>query len=115
MRIATFCGDGHLRQAPLSSLRLVLAFHGPGLGPAPTRPSLWSSPRVIDPHLTVLTPARHHYSLRLSRILRCLTILGLQPYARALLDCLEGVFSRHATTIGEETLAYWRNAVGRTS
>lgn len=57
-----------------------------------------------------LTPYNHNF-LRISRILRSLTLLGCQAEATSFLELLEELFKRYKKVIGEETLTYWRNAV----
>lgn len=62
-----------------------------------------------DPRREWLTPHNHNF-LRLTRILKSLTLLGLADRARKLLADLEELYRDHATTIGATTLAYWRAA-----
>lgn len=58
-----------------------------------------------------LTPGNHNM-LRLTRILRCLHLLGLQAAADALLRDLEALYAGGAArAIGPVTLEYWRRAV----
>ena len=58
-----------------------------------------------------LTPNNHNY-LRITRILRSLTLLGQRYRATKLLYVLEhDVYPKHHRVIGEETLGYWRRAV----
>ena len=58
-----------------------------------------------------LTPGNHNL-LRLSRILRCLHVLGLDPEAASLLRELEALYDGGAgRVIGPVTLGYWRRAV----
>jgi len=58
-----------------------------------------------------LTPGNHNF-LRITRILRSLTLLGCAPEARALLGELERLAAGPAgTVIGERTLRFWREAV----
>ncbi len=56
-----------------------------------------------------VSPFNHNH-LRITRILRSLTALGLGDRARAFLDALEEVHREHGQ-INEETLRYWRAAV----
>ncbi len=61
-----------------------------------------------------ITPGNHNF-LRLSRILRSLALLGLQPVARAILNALEEVASAPiGKSIGETTLCYWQGAAATT-
>lgn len=61
---------------------------------------------------TWVTPHNHNF-LRLTRMLKSLTLLGLGDKATELLAQLETVYRAHPGTVGATTLAYWRNAVGR--
>jgi hypothetical protein len=57
-----------------------------------------------------LTSGNHNF-LRISRILRSLSLLGLRTHATALLKCLEGIYAEDPHTIGATTLGYWRRAI----
>jgi hypothetical protein len=84
----------------LSFLGLTLAEHdqvveGQNFG---TRaPDMWSAP--------------NHNWLRITRILRSLTLLGLQVEAQALFRWLETTYRSGKFSIDAETYAYWKNAV----
>jgi hypothetical protein len=54
--------------------------------------------------------AGNHNFLRISRILRSLTLLGCSLYAVAFLECLEGIYAENRETIGNTTIGYWRRA-----
>ena len=54
---------------------------------------------------------RNHNFLRLTRILKCLTILSAGALSRALLDSLEEIVLDHPGIVSERTLRYWRDAV----
>src|SRR5882672_5600137 len=62
-----------------------------------------------------LSPANHNH-LRITRIPRCLSILGLEPEARAFFDCLSGIYgdeqNKPMPAISDETILYWRKAGG---
>jgi hypothetical protein len=53
----------------------------------------------------------NHNWLRISRILRSLTLLGLQTEARALYAYLEDVYRHRKSPIPAETFRYWTAAV----
>jgi Opioid growth factor receptor (OGFr) conserved region len=55
--------------------------------------------------------APNHNWLRITRILRSLTLLGLADEARALYGWLEMAYRRHRFPIGADTFRYWTNAV----
>jgi len=62
-----------------------------------------------------LSPGNHNH-LRITRILRCLTILGLEAEAKAFLECLAEIYedeqNKSLPAISDETMLYWREAVG---
>jgi len=57
-----------------------------------------------------LTPRNHNF-LRITRILKCLTTLGLPQDAATFEKALEEVYGEYGAIIGKETLGYWREAV----
>jgi hypothetical protein len=64
-----------------------------------------------------LSPGNHNH-LRITRILRCLSFLGLEAEAKAFFECLSEIYeneqSRPLPAISTETILYWRRAVGDT-
>jgi hypothetical protein len=62
-----------------------------------------------------LFPGNHNH-LRITRILRCLTVLGLEAEAAAFLECLAEIYEdeqdKPLPAITDETMLYWRDAVG---
>jgi hypothetical protein len=62
-----------------------------------------------------LSPENHNH-LRITRILRCLTVLGLEPEAKAFFGCLAEIYgdeqNKPLPAISDETMAYWRRAAG---
>jgi hypothetical protein len=61
-----------------------------------------------------LSPGNHNH-LRITRILRCVTVLGVEPEAKAFFGCLTEIYEEERIkpipAISEETMAYWRKAV----
>jgi hypothetical protein len=61
-----------------------------------------------------LTPSSHNH-LRITRILRCLTVLGLEAEAKAFFGCLSEIYeneqNKPAPAISDETMFYWKEAV----
>ena len=53
----------------------------------------------------------NHNLLRISRILRAMTLLGLEPEAQAFLVALEALHADESERFGPVTLRYWRQAV----
>jgi hypothetical protein len=60
------------------------------------------------------SPGNHNH-LRITRILRCLTLLGLDAEAKAFLECLAEIYedeqNKSVSAISDETMQYWREAV----
>lgn len=58
----------------------------------------------------------NHNHLRITRILRCLTVLGLEAEAKAFFECLVGIYQNEQNkplpAISDETMLYWKDAVG---
>jgi hypothetical protein len=61
-----------------------------------------------------LSPGNHNH-LRIKRILRCLTVLGLEAEAKPFLECLAEIYedqhNKPLPAISDETILYWRKAV----
>ncbi len=57
----------------------------------------------------------NHNHLRITRILRCMEVLGLEADAAAFLDCLREIYGEEQNkaepAISEETMGYWQKAV----
>lgn len=97
--LATFRADPLIRANLERSYRRMVEFYGLAGAGEPVRRH-W------------LTPGNHNY-LRLSRILRCLTLCGLDEQAGELFRRLEEIYQREGAVIGETTFGYWRRAAGR--
>ena len=109
--LAPWCGaafrDDDARVARLHrALDVMLAFYGfTREGDAIAR-----SPEHERRVRAWVTPGNHNF-LRLTRILRSLTLLGETGRATRFLAALEDVYVQHAPIIGATTLAHWRRAV----
>lgn len=61
-----------------------------------------------------LSPGNHNH-LRITRILRCLRVLGLEAEADAFFECLSEIYkdeqSKPEPAISDDTMRYWRAAV----
>ena len=104
--IAAFHSDESLRTMLRRSCELMLHFYGLELAGKDVvkRATFDERSRVW------LTPGNHNF-LRISRILRSLSLLGLREHAAALLRCLEDIYAEHAHIIGDTAAGYWRRAV----
>lgn len=62
---------------------------------------------------TWLTPGNHNH-LRITRILRCLWVLGLEAEIKGFFDCLSKLYEDKQTkpmpAMSEETMAFWKKA-----
>jgi hypothetical protein len=107
--IAAFHASPRLRGALLGSFELMLSFYG--------LDDTFSRLRLITATSAAhwLTRGNHNH-LRLTRILGCLSLLGLRDHAKALYECLRDLADTPAgrRTITNETLEFWRAASERT-
>lgn len=104
--IARFRGDGTLRRRLDRSLGVMLRFYGLDL----VDDRIVRHASFAERAETWLTPGNHNF-LRLTRILKSLTALGLGQRANELLCALEDTYGTHAAVIGPTTILYWRSAV----
>jgi hypothetical protein len=110
--IARFQSDESLRKRLLQSFELMLSFfglelaHAGGAGAISVR----KTQHFDERHKVWLHHGNHNF-LRISRILRSLTLLGCVSYASAFLECLEGIYAERPEAIGNTTIGYWRRAV----
>lgn len=54
-----------------------------------------------------------HNHLRITRILRCLRVMGLQTECNAFYEALQEVFADPTVSIGDRSMMYWTRAVQR--
>ena len=108
--IAAFAGDASLRKALLQSLQLLLQFYGLDLVVQDENVEVVKSANFDERRGQWLTSGNHNF-LRISRILRSLSLLGRGSHALALLKCLEGIYAENARIIGHTTVGYWRRAL----
>lgn len=57
-----------------------------------------------------LTPNNHNH-LRITRILECLSNIGLIDYAKAFLSCLLYLCNEYPACVTKRTITFWKNAV----
>ncbi|HUP38984.1 MAG TPA: opioid growth factor receptor-related protein [Vicinamibacterales bacterium] len=107
---AAFESDESLRKALLQSFRLMVRFYGLDLWEGRPEIKIVRGKHFSERRHVWLTRGNHNF-LRISRILRSLTLLGLGSYALAFLKCLEAIYADEASTIGDTTIEYWRRSV----
>lgn len=108
--IDRFLSDEALRTRLLQSFKLMLSFFGFELAESAGAGTVTVSTASHFDERHAWLQAGNHNFLRITRILRSLTLLGCSRYAAAFLECLERIYADHAVTIGATTVGYWRNA-----
>lgn len=108
--MAAFREDPALRERMIRSLVMMLEFYGLALSGHDGVPAVRVSSLFVQ-RKTAWLRVDNHNLLRITRILRSLTLLGLPEYAGALFACLERLYSVYGDTIGQRTLNFWREAV----
>ena len=108
--IQAFRTDDRLRAALLDSFRQMLAFYGFHCREDNGQPTIETSPGWAVRSREWFYAGDHNL-LRITRILDCLTTLGLEPYARAFLHALDAVCDAAPATIPQRTRGFWRSAV----
>ena len=88
----------------------ILRFYGFEYKPSLEEVSLIPSDNFDERSKVWLTPFNHNYK-RLTRILKCLTLCGMENYAKELFDALEKLYQDHEDIIGDKTFDYWKHAV----
>ncbi len=108
--IARFRSDADLALRLRRSFEVMADFYGLQVGEhhgtIAIRPGDHFTPRADN----WLSPGNHNF-LRITRILKSLTILGQEDLARAFLAALATVFADYRETIGERTWSFWNAAV----
>lgn len=110
--IAEFKNNPELRKNLLRSFARLLEFYGFMASVDCATRTMIKSDNFDEKSRNWLTPCNHNF-LRITRILKSLTILGCGPYAQAFLNALEEIYKSkvNADIIGKQTLNYWIRAV----
>ena len=108
--IAAFDSDDSLRRALVQSLELMLQFYGLKRQLA-ARTSVSCVVATSTSGAALWLTRGNHNFLRISRMLRSLSLLGLGSHAVAFLECLEEIYAENPMTIGSTTIGYWRRAI----
>ena len=110
--IAAFGADESLRRALLRSLELMLRFYGLDLLDRGARVEVVRTTGFDERSANWLTNGNPNF-LRISRIVRSLTLLGCHRHGTAFLETLERIYADHPDTVGRATIGYWRRAAMR--
>lgn len=108
--IVAFNARDGLRAELRRSLVTMLAFYGLEGSRAPASTTIVRGP-AFSTRASVWLRRSNHNMLRLTRILRSLTVLGCRDSALALFACLDGIHADSGDAIDETTLRHWRRAV----
>ena len=111
--VGCFRADEALRAELLASFRQMLAFYGFDFREETGRPVV-PAPDAPARQQNWLNPGNHNL-LRITRILSCLSTLGLRGQAEAFLAALEDVYARNGPVVGTRTMSFWRDAVASNS
>ncbi len=107
--IAAFKSDPVLQANLLRSFNRILGF----LGFAMTDDGKVVEGKNFSARIPDVWAMSNHNWLRISRILRSLTLLGMKSQADALYERLSGYFTSRKFPIPANTFRYWTEAVGR--
>lgn len=102
-----FRGDPSLRAELRRSLDVMLAFYGLAMQGDP--PVVAPTEQFVERASIWLTAGNHNH-LRLSRILRSCSLLGLEQEARALQQCLLATAAANPERVTAETVEFWKGA-----
>jgi hypothetical protein len=105
---AEFRASEPLQRNLMRSFQLLLDFYGLEYHENPMR--VEEASHFRDRALNWLAYGDHNF-LRITRILKCLRICGLEGPARAFLAYLLELHKEHSEEIGETTRRYWQDAV----
>jgi hypothetical protein len=108
-----FNASTELRDKLLRSFKVLLRFYGFTFRYETEEcinPIIEPSDHFDQRAKTWLNSNNHNY-LRITRILRCLTLLGLSREAREFFAALQRVYIHHTGEIGSYTYDFWKNAI----
>jgi hypothetical protein len=96
-----------LQQRLLASLQVMLKFYGFKIDESNNAIKIMKSDEYAVKKNNWISHMNHNY-LRITRILTCLRLLGLEEYSKAFFASLKQVYAEESFEIGEVTLDYWR-------
>ncbi|MDB5309685.1 MAG: opioid growth factor receptor [Gemmataceae bacterium] len=106
--VEAFHQDDALRANLARAFDRMLSFYG--LVRDPQSGEIGRGPNFGERSANWVSPHNHNY-LRITRILKCLSALGLADRAAAFLHELETIYRELGEAIGPDTLRFWRAAV----
>ncbi len=106
--IQTFASETSLRQNLKQSFLRMLRFYGLEMQSGDT---IRKASNFAERSRNWLRPGNHNH-LRITRILKSLTLLGLNTEAAAFLKCLETIYAEAPGKISAISMEFWRKAIG---
>jgi len=106
--VTAFRNDASLRSRLKQSFDRILVF----LGLSATEDGIVVEGSNFSERVPEIWASPNHNWLRITRILRSLSVLGLQSEAKSLFGRLEAIYSQRRFPITAETIQYWSHAVG---
>jgi hypothetical protein len=105
--ISTFRASEDLKRRLLVSFEMMLKFYGFKMEEVEAQVRISESDDFTAKKRNWLNPGNHNY-LRITRILTCLRLLGLEQYSQAFFACLTKVYEVEPGPIGNRTFDFWR-------
>lgn len=110
--IREFRSRPDLQQNLRASLLRLLSFYGMEIRPGPVL-KIERAANFAAQAANWLAPGNHNH-LRITRIIKCLRLLGLKEESRVFFDCLSGIYAeeseRQRCAISRETFQFWQSA-----
>lgn len=103
--IQAFKSDKMLQQNMQHSFELLLGFYGF----EKTADGIIKAENFANCADNWITPNNHNF-LRITRILKCMTLVGLETESQEFFKSLTQVFNDYANIIGRRTLMFWEQA-----
>lgn len=110
--ISQFHQNSQLQENLGKSFSLMLDFYGLQMSrnPLSQKVEITRAASFEQRAKSWLTVGNHNY-LRLTRILKSLSLLGKKAEAQSLYHCLKEIYADYSDIIGQITFNYWSNAV----
>jgi len=109
--IREFKRDARIRRNLLVSYHRMLRFYGLKIYETEAALTVAPSKKFRKRAADWLTRENHNF-LRITRILRCMQLLGFKKHSLAFLRCLRDLYATNgADNVGSETMDYWEGAL----
>jgi hypothetical protein len=105
--IEQFHTDKEIRVRLLKSFSIMMNYYGFAFD---DKTGKIGKAKDFEKHSGWLFPDNHNY-LRITRILKSMTLLGFPEISKALLGVLEGLYKEYRVYIGPKTWKYWSDSL----